>query len=285
MKIIIFSYLTFILSFYNSFSQGVMNMQIKSGGNSSIVQKELTKVTINENLGKKLKLKGINFLNQYGKKVYLEDLIKDKPIVLSFGYYTCPLLCGFVLQGKKEVLQEVEKNGLTAGKDYRVISISFDKKDTVENAQRYYERYSIPEKKVNEDLPNWSFLVGNEKTINNITSQIGFQFKWIEANQEYAHAAAIYIITPERKISRYLYGMQFNAFDIKLALIEAKKEAIRTTFEKVLLYCYRYDSNSRGYVLYARNIMKASGIFTIIFLSCMLLYFFKKEKNRFTTNK
>ncbi|BBM89942.1 hypothetical protein COTS27_01660 [Spirochaetota bacterium] len=129
----------------------------------------------------------------------------------------------------------------------------------------------------------WLFLRGNELAIQKLTRQLGFLFKRVTGGTEdFAHTAAMYVITPNGKISRYFYGLLYPPFDVKMAVLEAKQEKERTTFDRILLYCYRYDADEKGYVLYARNIMKAGGVAIIVFIAALIGMLFRMEKKNQT---
>ena len=241
-----------------------------------IVAEELARVGIEERIGDFIN-GDLSFYNSLGEKVFLKDLIQDKPVVLTFAYYSCPLFCQYVLQAEEKALSEL---ALTMGSDYDAITISFDERD------REKATFDIKEKYVNNHTrEHWSFLYGDGENIKEITDSMGFQFKWIPENQEFAHSAAIFVVTPKGKISRYFYGLNYDPFELKLALLEAKEEKTRSAVEKIILYCYRYDHNSRGYVVHAQNVMKLGGVATIIIMGGFLVLMFKREKRGYYNEK
>ncbi len=234
-----------------------------------VVAEELDRVGIEENIGSFID-QSLVFYNSKGEEVVLDDLVEDKPVILTFAYYSCPRICHFVLEAQKKAMDDLS---LQLGSDYQAVTISFDERDKQEVTARIKSKYVS---QANDE--SWHFLYGDIENIKAITSSLGFRFKWIEANQEFAHSAVIYVITPNGKISRYFYGLNYNPFELKLAVLEAKKENTKSTLEKVLLYCYRYDHEARGYVLHAWNLMKTGGVVTIFFMSTFLFVMFRREK-------
>lgn len=251
--------------------------QPSGDADSQHVLKQLDGVSIDEKVGAAVMRETV-FTNQDGQEVSLGDYLGEKPVLLSFLYLTCPSLCQYVVNAKAQMMQ---KMGLTLGSDYRVLSISFDDRDTVEAAKAHYDRYAKSiERTSDKEKPQWDFLVGASKSINRITTELGFQFKWLEDTKEFAHTAAIYVLSPSGKISRYFYGLEFSPFDVKMALLEAKDEKYRSTLERVLLYCYRYDSNARGYVADAWRLMRVGGGLTALGIAFFLFMMFRYERKR-----
>ena len=241
------------------------------------VLQQLDGVNIEEKIGQAVMRETV-FTNQNGEIVSVGDYLGERPVLLSFLYLTCPSLCQYVVNAKVEMMK---KMGLTLGSDYSALSISFDDRDTAEAAMEHYDRYARSLKRtVDKENPSWDFLVGNSRSINRITTELGFQFKWLEDTQEFAHTAAIYILSPSGKISRYFYGLEFSPFDVKMAVLEAKDEKYRSTLERVLLYCYRYDNTARGYVADAWKLMRVGGGVTALGIAFFLFMMFRYERKR-----
>lgn len=242
----------------------------------AVVQKEVDMVRIDERVGEIIDA-DLTFYDLNGSAVSLKDYLGDKPLVLSFAYYSCETLCQFVLSGEVDVFTKMNEMGFNAGQDYQALTISFDTRDDKDLTKSMTATYGD---KINRDSGNsdWTFLYGEEEQVRSVTEQLGYFYNFIPATGEFAHSTAIYVITPQGKISRYFYGIQYNPFDLKLALIEAKDEMSRSTVEKVLLFCYSYDSESRGYALVARNIMKAGGIITMIIMGGFFFVLNRKRR-------
>ena len=161
----------------------------------------------------------LTFINQDGEKVTLRSLLSSqKPIILSMVYYHCPMLCHLILDGLNEGLSQ-----LTASfkEKFQVVSVSFDPKETHVQAKAFQDKYSGVSSKAHHD---WRFFVASQDAIKNLTQSIGFRYKYLEDVNEFAHPSAIVILNSEGKISRYLYGIQFTPFNLKIAIIEAKQK-------------------------------------------------------------
>jgi protein SCO1/2 len=237
------------------------------------IPSELKGVDVKEHVGQYLPL-DLTLTNADGKIVVLKDLLKKTPVILSFVYYNCPMLCHFITDG---LSASIRQSDLHLGKDYQVISVSFDPNDTTEAAKKFQDRYRELAKDAAGD---WSFLTASPDVIKALTSAAGFEYRYDPATKEYMHGAVVLVISPTGKISRYLYGLNWTPFDFKLSITEAKHESERSTMERVMLYCYNYDSDSRGYVLYARNLMRITGAATVFVIIGIFTYFIIQERKK-----
>jgi protein SCO1 len=220
-------------------------------------------VGVIEHLGKSIPL-DLEFQNEKSQKVKLKDLI-NKPTILSFVYFDCPGLCSPLLEGVGNV---IKKTDLILGKDYQVITISFNYRDTPEKAKkkkdRFIERYS----KGHED--GWLFLTTDSVTIYKITHATGFITK--QVGFDFVHPSAIIAVSPQGRITRYLYGISFLPVDFKMALLEAGKDQPRTSIQKIMMLCYTYDPENKRFGLDVTKIIGTVIIFiTLIFLLVILL--------------
>ncbi|RAP32751.1 hypothetical protein DID75_04100 [Candidatus Marinamargulisbacteria bacterium SCGC AG-410-N11] len=234
----------------------------------------LKNVDVTENLGASVKL-DLNFKNTEDNNILFSNLISNEKVtILNFAYYTCPMLCHFVLNGMVKSLNILNSENQNIKDKYQLITISIDPDDTKESASNFKNRYVS---QLNRKI-NWEFLFGNQNNINEITKKIGFNYFYNTKNNEFSHSAVIFIISPKGKISRYLYGFEFDKEDLKLSIIEARLEKSRSVVERLLLFCYNYDPIKKKYVIYAVNLMKISGIITI--LSLLILFLYLKRKYR-----
>ncbi len=238
--------------------------------------KELNQIKVTEKLGQYIPL-NVELTDQNGIKSTLGNIISNKqtPVIFSFAYYDCPMLCTQVLNS---VSSSINKLDWESQNKFSVITVSIDPNDTRELARLKKERYvsGLKDKTLNY---NWNFYTANQKTIDLLTSSLGFEYFYDEKRDEYAHPAVVFVLSPQGKISRYLYGLNFEPKDLKLALLEAAKGKIGNTLEKLLLYCYHFDSNSNTYTLFAGNIMRLGGIVTLVLLSLFLgIYWMKENK-------
>lgn len=233
---------------------------------SSEQARELKDVGIQEKLGGSLDL-SLKFKNEKGEEVTLGSFYDGKhPVVISLIYFSCPGLCNFHLNGVVDGLKEVD---WTPGKQFQYLAISFDSKETPELAAKkketYMKQYNRPGSEV-----GWHFLTADEATIQQLASQLGFQFKWNEASKEWAHASAAMLTTPKGTVSRYLHGIMFDPKTFKLALNEAGEGKVGTFVDRMIWYCFHYDPSQSKYTLYATNIMKVGGVLIILILAALM---------------
>ncbi len=237
---------------------------------------DLKEIGIDEKLGETIDL-DVDFINQDGEQVKLSRFFNEKPVVINMLYLSCPRICTFALDGSLEVINET--NDLKIGTDYEFLSISFNPEETdlisAEKSKKYYSGFK--DKSINPEN-GWSFLTSDSENINKLTQAIGYNFK--KDGEEYAHPSALVVLTPEGKVSRYLYGLQHNPKDFKLALIESSDGKIgkSSLANKVLLFCYQFDPIGKRYALKALNIVKAGGVVTLLALSGFLAIFWVREK-------
>jgi protein SCO1/2 len=212
-------------------------------------------VGIAEQLGEILPL-DLAFKDSDGKVVKLRDVIQ-KPTVLSLVYFHCPTVCKPLLGAKTDVLDRVD---LVPGTDYQALTVSFNENETPEHAKTIKDHFLQRSKK---KFPpgSWRFLTGDKESIDRLTASLGFYFK--RDGEDFIHPTALIMLSPQGKITRYLYGMSFLPFDVKLGLIEASEGKIGPSISKILLYCFRYDPDGRRYTF---NILKVTATVTIFFL-------------------
>jgi protein SCO1/2 len=222
-------------------------------------------VGIDEKLGDLIPLQA-TFTDKNGAVVRLGDII-TRPTIVSLVYYRCPSICKPLLSGVAEVLGKLD---MKPGEDYDVVTISFDPGDTSEDSKRMEKNYITG---VGKPFPEggWRFLTGDSANIALITDGVGFRYK--RSGEGFAHAGGLIVLSPEGKISRYLYGITFLTFDLKLALLEASQGKVSPTIAKVLLYCFSYDSEGKRYVLSVTRV-GGIGVLTLVFIfvSFMLLH-------------
>ena len=226
-------------------------------------------VGIVEHLGSTVPL-DLKFVNDKFQTVTLRQLI-TKPTILSFVYFDCPGLCSPLLEGLGSVMQ---KSDLTLGKDYQVITISFNFRDTPEKAKEKKKRFTERYAKGKSD--GWIFLTTDSATIFNITHATGFITKAV--GLDFVHPSAIIAVSPQGMITRYLYGITFLPIDFKMAIYEANKEQPRPTIQKVLLLCFSYDQDNKRFAL---DITKVTGIVIIfLILVFVIVYLIKPKKKK-----
>jgi protein SCO1/2 len=232
-------------------------------------------IGFDEKLGETLPL-NLSFLDEYGQPVILKDLF-TKPTIFMVVYYRCTGLCSPLMNGVAQVVDELD---LQPGKDYNIVTISFDPKETYLMASEKKKNYFDEMKKKIPDN-SWHFLTGDSVSDAKITDAIGFRY--IKQGNDYIHSTAILTVSPGGKIARYLYGTDFNPFDVKLALVEASEGKTGPTISKLVKLCYSYDAQGRKYVL---NITRIAGgsIIIILFAFVAILSIKKKKKNKTDIN-
>lgn len=218
------------------------------------------------------------FTGQDGNSKPLSDFVDGvRPTIVTLVYYNCPMLCNMILTGLTKSLVELQ---MTPGKDYNVLSVSIDPTNTTQQALDTKQKYMRELGWLPNQYPYWNFLVSPDNQVQRLADALGYRYERIDSNGEYAHGSAIFVLSPTGKISRYLYGIEFKPFDVKLSILEAKKEKSKTTVESMLLFCYNYDPDSRSYVLQARNVMKIGGLITIALVVLLYLWIFRSKKQR-----
>jgi len=235
-------------------------------------------VEIEERLGQPVPLDAA-FTGADGRPVRLGDLLgKGRPVVLSLVYYNCPMLCGLVQTGMARAMRET---GLTLGKDFDALTVSFDPRETsqlaAERQRGYLQAVARP-----DAAGSWAFLTGQEPEIKALTAAVGFRYAYDEKTRQFAHAAAILVLTPQGTVSRYLYGVEYPARDLRLAVVEAGEGRVGTSFDRLLLTCYRYDAASRTYEPYVVGFIRIAALTVLGGLAVTLAVFWRREVKRGT---
>ncbi len=243
--------------------------------------KVLNEVGIQQKLNEQIPLE-TEFKDETGKIIKIGDYFGKRPVILAMVYYECPMLCNEVLNGLTGSLK-----GLTfsAGKEFDVVAISFDareneKPDLAKNKKdNYLKRYG------REGAENgWHFLTGTQDSIDKITKAVGFGYQWDEQTQQFAHAGAIMVLTPEGKMSKYLYGIDYAPKDLKFALIESAGNKIGNPVDQLLLYCYHYDPVRGKYGLVVMSVMRLGGVLTLLGMGTMFFVFWRRSKKKDLVN-
>jgi protein SCO1 len=233
---------------------------------------ELEGVGIVEHIGRRVDT-SLSFTNEDGYQVELSSFFhQGRPVLLNLVYYTCPMLCNLLLNGQTSTLREIP---WTPGEQFEIVTISIDPTETPKLAGQKKRTYLS---NYGRTAPGWHFLVDRDGNVKKLAEQVGFHYRYDERQQQYAHAAAIMILTPEGKLSRYLYGAQFKSRDLRLALTEASAGKTGGAVDRLLLFCFHYDPQARSYVLFATNFMRAGGVAVVLVLGGVLLNLFRKER-------
>lgn len=246
-------------------------------GRMEAAPEELRNVGIDEHLDAVLPLDAA-FVDETGRDVTLGDYFgRDKPVVLALVYYRCPMLCNLILDGLTSSMKELE---WTAGGEFDVVAVSFDPTETPKLAgikrQAYLKQYGRPE----GDAGMHFLTTSSQATIDRLTDTVGFRYTFVEDRNEYAHTAALFLITPDGRISKYLYGIVYDPRTLRLALVEAGEGKVGTIVDRVLLYCFHYDADEGKYSLVARQVMKLGGGVMVVVLGLTLFVFWRREVGR-----
>lgn len=214
------------------------------------------------------------FVDDAGHAVKLGDYFGKKPLILNLVYYNCTMLCGEALAGLTGSMKMIK---FDVGNEFDVITVSFNPKETPDIAAAkkadYLKRYGR-----SGAASGWHFLTGPPDSINALTKAVGFQYQYDATRNQYAHATAIMVLTPQGRISRYFYGVDFPPKDLRMGLVEASQNKIGNAVDQVLLYCYHYDPAIGKYGAVVSNMLKLGGGITILFLGVLILVLFRLEK-------
>jgi protein SCO1/2 len=237
-------------------------------------------VDVVERLGERIP-GSIRFVDSTGRDVAFSRLFaRNAPIVLSLVYFDCPMLCSLVEKG---LVKGLDQTGLVLGKDYSAVTVSFSPRDTPRKAAEAQRGYlQMLAHKTADAEARWPFLTGNEREITELASALGFKYRWDGASQQFEHPAVSMVLAPDGKIARYLYGVDYDPRDLRLALVEASQGRVGTTLDRVLLKCFRYDPAARRYRLVAMNFVRAGAFCVFLALATGLTVLWRKEVKRRT---
>jgi protein SCO1 len=245
------------------------------GKTASSVVPILKDVRIDQKLNGQVPL-DLTFTDSTNQTVTLQQYFGTKPVVLALVYYECPMLCTQVLNG---IVGSLETLNLDAGRDFNVVVVSFDPGETPAQAQAkratFIRRYRRP-----GDDDGIHFLTGRQEPITKLTDAVGFRYKYDPTLGQFAHPAAITILTPSGLISKYLYGIDFAPRDLRLALVEASNGKIGTAVDAALLYCYHYDASSGKYSVAVMNIIRLFGVVTVAGFGTFILLSLRRERRQ-----
>ncbi len=217
----------------------------------------------------------LTFRDETGQTVRLGDYFGKKPLILNLVYYNCTMLCGEALAGLSQAMRLVK---FDVGKEFEVVTVSFDPRETPEIAaakkKDYVKRYGRP-----NAATGWHFLTGSAESVNALTKAVGFQYQYDPKINQFAHATAIMVLTPQGRISRYFYGVDFPPKDLRMGLVEASQGKIGNPIDQVLLYCYHYDPATGKYGAVIANILRLAGAATILILGGFLFIMFRLERS------
>ena len=233
----------------------------------------LENVGIDQHLNQQVPL-DLNFVDENGQPVQLRQYFGQKPVIITMVYYTCPMLCSQVLSGLTGTLVSI--SGLNVGREFNVVTVSFDPRDTPKAAMDTKDRYLKRYRRVGSEQ-GWHFLTGKQEQIHALAQALGFRYAWDEQNQQYAHASGIMLLTPDGRIAQYYYGIEYAPRDLRLGMVEASKGKIGTMVDQLLLYCYHYDPTQGKYGVVIFNVLRISALATVLVLGGFLIVMFRRE--------
>ena len=235
----------------------------------------LQEIGFDQRLGETVPL-DLAFTDETGRSVKLSDYFGKRPVVLSLVYYQCPMLCTISLNGLAGALEVLS---FVPGQEFEVVTVSFDPTETSELAaakkKAYMARYKRPEAHA-----GWHFLTGPKESVEALTRAVGFRYVWDEATKQFAHPAGLLVLTPEGKISHYLFGVEYAPKDLRLALVAAAGAKIGNAADQLLLYCYRYDPQTGRFSASILNLVRLLGALTVLGLAGFILTASLKRRSR-----
>ncbi len=218
----------------------------------------------------------LSFTDSTGKAVTLGDYFGDKPIILDLGYYECPMLCSLVRNGLFESLKQLD---FTVGQDFTVLIVSIDPGETPDIAE-VKRRASMMDYGRSTSTDGWNFLVGPEDSIKQLADTVGFKYVYDAEIDQYAHPSGVVILTPEGRVSRYFYGIEFPPTTLRLGLVEAAANKIGSPVDQLLLACYHYDPVSGEYTLAIMNIIRIIGVATVALVGGAVFFMVRRDSRK-----
>jgi protein SCO1 len=233
----------------------------------------LSKIHIDQHLDYQIPL-DLPFVDDHGKAVKLGDYFGKRPVILALVYYECPMLCTQVLNGLVTALTVMN---FEPGREFDVVAVSFNPREgpglASQKKAAYVERYGRP-----QTAHGWHFLTGEESSIKQLTEAVGFRYAYDDAIKQFAHGAAIEVLTPKGRISKYFYGIEYSARDLRLGLIEAAEERIGTAIDDFLLFCYHYDPATGKYGAAVLRLVRLGGVLTVLAFLSFLTFSLRRER-------
>jgi protein SCO1/2 len=242
------------------------------GTAANVPPPQLVDVTFKQRLDETLPLDAA-FRDEHGRTVTLGEYFGRKPVVLAFVYYQCPMLCTQVMNGLSSALTVMP---FKAGEDFDVVLISFDPRDTPQIAADK-ERKHLEYWSTQHEAPAWHLLTGDEPTIRRVTSAAGFTYRWDERTGQFAHVSGVLVVTPEGKLSRYFYGVEYSPKELRMALVESGQGRVGSAIDELLLYCFQYDPESGRYGLLVMNLIRLAGAATVLAIAGFIVLMRRRE--------
>jgi protein SCO1/2 len=236
---------------------------------------QLKDVGIDQNLNARV-TPDLAFRDESGTPVHLSQYFKGKPVVLALVYDQCPMLCNLVMNGTLRGLRAVS---LDAGSDFDVVFVSIDPRETPSQAAARHKEFTGKYKRSGSER-GWHFLTGQEHEIRKLAAEVGFRYTFDATNGQYNHASAIMILTPEGRLARYFYGVEYSARDLKFGIMEAASNRIGSPVDKIMLYCFHYDPATGKYGVVIMNVIRLLGAATVVLLAAFVIVQLRRDHSR-----
>ena len=240
---------------------------------ASSIPAPLREIGFDQRIGETIPL-DTTFRDESGRTVRLGEYFGHRPVVMVFAYYDCPMLCTQVINGLSSALKVLS---LEPGTDFEIVTVSFDPHDTPASAtakkNMYLERYKRP-----GAAAAWHFLSGDQASIDRLTKAAGFRYVWDAPTKQFAHPTGVIVLTPDGRLARYLFGIEYGPRDLRYALVEASDGRVGNTVDALLLYCYHYDPMTGRYGLVVMRLMRIAGAATVVALGAFIFVMFRREK-------
>ncbi len=233
----------------------------------------LASVAIEQKIGSPLPLDAV-FRDESGRLVPLRTFFAGRPVVLAFVYYRCPMLCSYVLEGTRQALRGMS---LAAGKDFDLVAVSIDPADTAAGARVKKDDFVREYGRAGAET-GVHFLTGEEGSIRRVAAAAGFRYVKDPETGEFAHAAGLFVVTPEGRVAKYFFGVEYAPRDLRLAIVEASSGRLGTPVDRFLLYCSHYDPATGRYTLAVLKVVRLAGIATVLLIGAMFLVFLRRER-------
>jgi protein SCO1/2 len=244
------------------------------GTTASALPSALRDIGFDQRLNERLPLDA-PFKDETGRDVRLGDFFGTRPVVLAFVYFNCPMLCTQVMSGLTSALGVIS---LDPGKDYNVVAISFDPSekpaDAAEKKATFVARFHRP-----ADDGGWHFLTGQQPSIARVTKAAGFRYVWDKDTNQFAHPTGIMVVTPDGRLARYMFGIEYGPRDLRLSLVEASQGRIGSVVDTLLLYCYHYDPMTGRYGLVVQRTLRIAGAGTVLLIVSFIVVMIRREKS------
>jgi protein SCO1/2 len=236
----------------------------------------LKEVDIRQNLNAQLPL-DVELVDQNGQARTFGSLMRGKPVVLAFVYYDCQMLCNLTMYGLIRAMNAIPN--LTAGVDYDVVAVSFDPRETAETARRKLADFAPRYRRGGFEKGAW-LMTGTAENVKRLADAVGFRYSWDEATKQWAHSSGITVLTPEGKLSKYFFGVEYSARDLRLGMVEASKGRIGTPVDQLLLFCFHYDPVAGKYGMVIMTALRLAGVATVFGIIAFWIVSYYQNKRR-----